>query len=57
MGILHEDVFTFMISDEKCFWQNFWRKSNILQVQALLPKSALYVIMRENMVQPERLQL
>ena len=42
MGPLHNDVFTVMTSDEKCFRQNMGGKSeHKLQVQALLPKSCL----------------
>jgi hypothetical protein len=40
MGTLYEDVFTFMVNDEKYYRQTFWRKTKQkLHVQAFLLKS------------------
>jgi len=58
MGTVHEDVFTFMVNDEKDYRQTFWRKSKKnFRFKHFYRNHVLYVIPRNNIVQPERLQI
>ena len=57
IGSLHEDVFTFMVTVSNVSDKRFGKNHTLFRSKHFHRNHVLYVIMRENMVQQERLQI